>query len=84
MKHQMIVVESLSFLSVLWSPMLMLQINILCRDGQHRYFIFLYSASVFSNYIWLTELQTKLGSYYCFGQSAIETLQEAHPVTRQG
>ena len=73
MKHQMIVVESLSFLSVLWSPMLVLQISILCRDVQHRYFIFLSSAIVFFNYIWLTKLQTKteLGSCYRFGQSAV-------------
>ena len=58
-------------------------VSILSRDSQQRYFIFLSSASVFFNYIWLTELQTKLGCCYCFGQSAVETQQEAHPRTRQ-
>ena len=32
-----------------------------CEDGQQRYFIFLFSASVFFNYIRLTRLQNKLG-----------------------
>ena len=42
-------------------------VSIFRRDSQHRYFIFLSSASVFFNYILLTELQTKLGSCYSIG-----------------
>ena len=65
MKHQMIVVESLSFLSVLWSPMLcspmlVLQISILCETANTGISYFYLQLLLFSTIFGLLNCKLKL------------------------